>query len=376
MPVALIEKITLKGQNMRMKHTRMRSMAPVLVLAGTLSASWSATADPVTGFYVGGGGGVNFMQEEPVTNLGSVSTGSLNLNMGVGAVGVGSVGYGFGNGFRMELEGAYRYNGVQSFTGGPHGGTVSVPSSSSGKEQKYGPMVNGFYDFNGVSPVFVPYVGVGVGYQFVNEAVNIPAVAGGGGVSVNKTEGAFAIQAILGAAFPIAAVPGLSFTTEYRFMAVTGDRQYPAGAGSITLGDNFNHSLIVGVRYEFGVAPPAPAPMPVADMGAKTFLVFFDWDKYDLTARGQGIVQDAAAYSTHSQYTRIDVDGNTDTSGTANYNMGLSERRARTVASELVRDGVPQNAISMHAYGDTKLLVPTGPGVREPQNRRVEIVFH
>jgi flagellar motor protein MotB len=42
----------------------------------------------------------------------------------------------------------------------------------------------------------------------------------------------------------------------------------------------------------------------------------------------------------------------------------------------LVRDGVPQNVISMHAYGDTKLLVPTGPGVREPQNRRVEIVFH
>jgi len=56
--------------------------------------------------------------------------------------------------------------------------------------------------------------------------------------------------------------------------------------------------------------------------------------------------------------------------------QGLSERRARTVAAELVRDGVPQNAISMHAYGDTKLLVPTGPGVREPQNRRVEIVFH
>jgi outer membrane protein OmpA-like peptidoglycan-associated protein len=51
-------------------------------------------------------------------------------------------------------------------------------------------------------------------------------------------------------------------------------------------------------------------------------------------------------------------------------------RRARVVAAELVRDGVPQSAISMHAYGDTKLLVPTGPGVREPRNRRVEIVFH
>jgi outer membrane protein OmpA-like peptidoglycan-associated protein len=114
----------------------------------------------------------------------------------------------------------------------------------------------------------------------------------------------------------------------------------------------------------------------VAEVGAKTFLVFFDWDRANLTARSEGIVRDAAAYSTHSQYTRIDVNGNTDTSGSPVYNQGLSERRARVVASELVRDGVPQNAISMHAYGDTHLLVPTGPGVREPQNRRVEIVYH
>jgi outer membrane protein OmpA-like peptidoglycan-associated protein len=144
----------------------------------------------------------------------------------------------------------------------------------------------------------------------------------------------------------------------------------------MTSTSDFNHSILIGFRYAFGVAPAAPAPMPVADVGAKTFLVFFDWDKADLTARSEGIVHDAANYSTHSQYTRIDVDGNTDTSGTPSYNQGLSERRARVVAAELVRDGVPQNAISMHAFGDTKLLVPTGPNVREPQNRRVEIVFH
>ena len=145
---------------------------------------------------------------------------------------------------------------------------------------------------------------------------------------------------------------------------------------TLTSTNDFNHSVLVGLRYNFGVAPPAPAPTPVAEIGAKTFLVFFDWDKYDLTARASGIVHEAADYSTHTSYTRIDVDGNTDTSGTPAYNQGLSERRARTVAAELVRDGVPQNVISMHAYGDTKLLVPTGPGVREPQNRRVEIVFH
>jgi outer membrane protein OmpA-like peptidoglycan-associated protein len=227
-----------------------------------------------------------------------------------------------------------------------------------------------------------PYIGVGAGYQAVIEQNLhiVSAVDGTSAVAGNTHKGSFAYQAILGVAFPVDAVPGLAVTAEYRFMGLAGERAYPAivgGArGNLTSTNDFNHSLLVGFRYAFGVAPVPAAPMPVADVGAKTFLVFFDWDKANLTARSEGIVRDAATYSTRSQYTRIDVDGNADTSGTPGYNQGLSERRARVVAAELVRDGVPQSAISMHAYGDTKLLVPTGPNTREPQNRRVEIVFH
>jgi OmpA-OmpF porin, OOP family len=69
------------------------------------------------------------------------------------------------------------------------------------------------------------------------------------------------------------------------------------------------------------------------------------------------------------------VNGYTDTSGTARYNQGLSVRRAQAIAAELVRNGVPATAISIRGFGETNLLVPTGPGVREPQNRRVEIVI-
>ena len=103
--------------------------------------------------------------------------------------------------------------------------------------------------------------------------------------------------------------------------------------------------------------------------------MFFDWDKATLTERARAIVKEAADNSTRVQYTRLEVNGYTDTSGTPRYNKGLSERRARTVAAELVRDGVPQNAISIQGLGDTNLLVPTGAGVREPQNRRVEIII-
>ena len=162
------------------------------------------------------------------------------------------------------------------------------------------------------------------------------------------------------------------------FMGLTGNRAYGATVngrrGTVTSTNDYNHSFLVGFRYAFNQAPLRAAE-PIADLGAKTFLVFFDHNKYDLTSQARGIVQSAASYSTRTQYTRIDVDGNADTSGSPGYNIGLSQRRAEMVQAELIRDGVPANAIAVHAYGDTKLLVPTGPGVREPQNRRVEIVY-
>ena len=131
-------------------------------------------------------------------------------------------------------------------------------------------------------------------------------------------------------------------------------------------------------KYRPEAAPPPP-PAPVvapAPAPARTYLVFFDWDKYYLTPRAKEIVAEAAANSTHVQYTQIEVNGYTDTSGTPQYNQGLSIRRAQAVAGELVRDGVPQSSIGIQGFGETHLLVPTGADVREPQNRRVEIIIH
>jgi outer membrane protein OmpA-like peptidoglycan-associated protein len=94
-----------------------------------------------------------------------------------------------------------------------------------------------------------------------------------------------------------------------------------------------------------------------------------------ITDRARTIIAGAAQASTHVHVTRIEVNGYTDLSGTAQYNQGLSLRRARAVAAELVRDGVPQAAIDIHGFGETHPLVPTAQGVRESQNRRVEILF-
>ncbi len=184
-------------------------------------------------------------------------------------------------------------------------------------------------------------------------------------------------------------VPGLSLTAEYTFMQLTASRNYrftapgsPVPTGNVKIGQESTHTFLIGLRYQLfnPPPPPPPAPTPVAaapaPVPARTYLVFFDWDKYNLTPRATQIIAQAASDSKTQSTTMLSVSGYTDTSGTPVYNQGLSMRRAKAVAGQLVTDGVPASEIEIHAYGETHLLVPTGPNVREPQNRRVEIVVN
>jgi OOP family OmpA-OmpF porin len=384
-----------------------------LLAATILATPIAASAQPVTGLYVGAGAGINATQKEKISAVsvgipavtGQFLSTDGNLKGSIGFAGVVSVGWGFGNGLRAEVEGNYRNNRSNGFTTG-NGRSLNSVLGGGTTEQKFGGMVNALYDFNGLTPWFVPYVGVGVGYIGISEKWNVhnnlgapPGFffpgslaigAGAAAASGKSTQGAFAYQAILGGAMPLPQItPGLALTLEYRFLGTTGHRTYD-GVGAVTTaagttvtpaafqaGSSYNHSVLVGLRYNFGVAPPPPPPpaaVPV-QAPARSYLVFFDWDKATLTDRARQIIAEAAANSSKVQYTRIEVNGYTDTSGTPKYNQGLSVRRARAVQAELVKDGVPQGAITIQGFGDTHLLVPTGPGVREPQNRRVEIII-
>jgi outer membrane protein OmpA-like peptidoglycan-associated protein len=175
----------------------------------------------------------------------------------------------------------------------------------------------------------------------------------------------------------------LTESYKYGFSVLGGAPPGNPNPGTIKFGQESSHTFLFGVRYVLFpaavMAPaPTPAPAPTASPAAppaKTYLVFFDWDKSSLTPRATEIIAEAASDSKSTAVTTIDVSGYTDTSGTPVYNQGLSERRAQAVAAQLVTDGVPAGEIETHAYGETHLLVPTGPGVREPQNRRVEIVL-
>src|ERR1019366_8395821 len=118
------------GYLMRRNKMKLRG---ALLAASLLALPMVASAQPVTGLYLGAGAGVNFMQDETIKSVGGFATPNNKLETNIGAVGVVSLGWGFGNGLRAEIEGDYRYNGLKQVTG-PGGGSIS------GSEQKYGPM--------------------------------------------------------------------------------------------------------------------------------------------------------------------------------------------------------------------------------------------
>jgi outer membrane protein OmpA-like peptidoglycan-associated protein len=353
----------------------------LLAAAAVMSLPVLAQAQPVSGVYIGAGVGANWQQDTTLN-------GSVNNALGrkvenefeVGYVGVLSLGWGFGNGLRAEIEGNYRSNDVSDTK--VSGASIQGRASGTGTAVSYGAMANILYDFNLGSALggLMPYIGVGAGYIWHDyQDVGI-RYASGQKIVYNGDTGAFGYQAILGAALPIASVPGLAVTAEYRFMGTLGHdingTVNQGGASDIRVNsdiDNFNHSLLIGLRYAFNAAPVAvAAAAPMA--AARTFLVFFDWSKADLTDRARQIIGEAAS-ARGQGVTRIEVNGFTDRSGPADYNMQLSIRRANAVAAELVRRGVPRNEIVTRGFGEENNLVPTADGVREPQNRRVEIIL-
>jgi opacity protein-like surface antigen len=372
------------------------------LLAGAALLPAVATAQPVQGFYIGLGAGANL-----AGNLLSAQE-TTKLYTTVGPVGLLDLGWGFGNGFRAEVEGSYRSNSISGISTRRGNGALSPLSNATGDARTYAVMANLDYDIP-IHPFGLPlqpYVGAGVGYGWLdlgNASGNGFAtfgVPGNNAVSAPDrvsfgSAGAFAYQAMVGTSIPLSFVPGLSATLEYRFFGmartdVSIDRVSTTSTVNGVLPSSSLHtgfletdqSILIGLRYAFGSAPtslPPVAPVaeqPPAPAPARSYLVFFDWDKATLTDRARQIIADAASASTKVQVTRIETNGYTDTSGTPKYNQALSIRRAEAVAAELVKDGVPKAAISIQGFGETHLLVATGPGVREPQNRRVEIIIH
>lgn len=107
---------------------------------------------------------------------------------------------------------------------------------------------------------------------------------------------------------------------------------------------------------------------------SRSYIVFFDFNSVELTADSEAILK-RAYNDARNKNANFDVVGHADRSGSADYNVGLSKRRALTVKSELARLGIKRRNVQTSAKGESAPLVSTADGVKEPQNRRVEVTF-
>jgi outer membrane protein OmpA-like peptidoglycan-associated protein len=121
--------------------------------------------------------------------------------------------------------------------------------------------------------------------------------------------------------------------------------------------------------------PPQVVENNAADLDPIQFTVYFDYDKANLTPQASTLVREASSRALENDIETVVVAGNTDTSGGSAYNQALSERRARAVRDGLIANGVSADRIRLEAFGETNLAKPTADGVREPLNRRADVVI-
>ena len=118
------------------------------------------------------------------------------------------------------------------------------------------------------------------------------------------------------------------------------------------------------------VEPPV-APPPANEL----HVIYFDFEKAELSAAAKAVLETASSAARKLKGISVTVGGHTDLSGTADYNMGLSERRALAVFEALIKAGVASAAVKAEAFGETHPAIITADGVAEPANRRVEILI-
>ena len=395
---AAIERYASSVDIETVKGIMMRKLAMALALGSTALAGPALAKD--NSFYVGleGGGIIAQAQDFNLKDTaGTTYSAPLKTHYKVGYDVDGILGYDFGM-FRTEFEVGYKNNNVDYFqvNGATPplliaGGAIGVPATGNyshpqGNQSILSFMANGLVDFGGKGRAIGGYLGGGVGVARVKEEtfglVQQPQSF------VDDSDTHFAWQLLAGVYKPVSEHVDISL--KYRFFNV--DRVNTVGTNGVGFQDRVRtHSLLVGLTYNFGndapppppppvVAPPppAPAPLPLCPPAAVTpgpFLVFFDWDRSVITPEAAAILDRAADQYASTGQTSVTLAGHADKSGKPDYNVALSQRRADAVKDYMTKKGVAPGVITTEAFGESRPLVDTADGVREPQNRRVEITF-
>ena len=363
-------------------------MKKFIIASALASSALSGTAYAEgTGPYITIEGGAVKQESAEVTSSGGYEhTDRFKTGWEAG----GALGYDFGH-FRLEAEGFYDRSILKSQTrpgGTPLPNGVFLQSDGlNGHTDTYAGMGNillGIGHWGGVKA----YVGGGAGYARVHLIEVLPTV----GQIRDHNEG-FAWQGLAGLTMPIS--HNVDFGVRYRYFRPDGADHFTYSDGTDRKVSLRSHSLLATLTVNFGreaapVAAPAPAPMPemapppppppppapiVAACNKGPYITFFDWDKADISPEAAGILDSAVQAYGNCGTIPIMLAGYTDSSGSPKYNVGLAARRDAAVEGYLTGHGIAANSISSHAYGEANQRVPTADGVRELQNRRVEITY-
>lgn len=362
----------------------------VCAMALTAGSAFAAGEDEA--YYLGVHGGLNFAKDTEFNDSGATG---VNVDHDTGSVWGVHTGYDF-DPIRIELEFSHRDDDVDDIVGSIAGvGDVSSSGSDNGDVNVDSLMLNGIYDFASQSKIS-PFVGAGLGIAWLD----FNNVGRAGTQIADAKDSDFAWQGIAGLRADIS--EAVEATLSYRYFD-TGGINVPLIGGPSIKEDYRAHSLMLGLTVRFGFgdeprtpepeyspppppppAPPAPEPAPepdpepvyVPEVIPGPFIVFFDWDSSELTDAAKTVIEEAAeAYAEHG-LARIETIGHADRSGPDSYNVRLSERRGNAVKAALAGHGVGDDAVSMEAKGESDPLISTDDGVREPQNRRVEIILY
>src|SRR6516164_9177683 len=340
--------------------TRIRlTTAFCLCLAALLFAP-----DTLAQFYIGAEAGWTSLPDQ-TDNISGVTAPTAKFDGGFNA-GVRG-GYEWGS-WRFEEEYSYRQNNARALTGGSF-----TLNAVGGDRHTNSIMTNVLYDFTIGFPI-TPHFGFGVGAVNIFDGLKVPGI----GQLFNDSTWQFGYQGIAGIRYNLS--PTLTFDIDYRYLATT-QPTFAIPNTNLRYKSYYNtNNFVASLIYRFA-PPPPPTPVPVAAPAAppapppQVFLVFFDWDRADITPAGMDIIRQAASAYKSGSSVRLHVPGYSNLCGWRGYNQRLSERRANNVANALAGLGVTRGDMAVSGRGENDPRVPTPPGVREPQNRRVEIVF-
>ncbi len=367
----------------------MRKLAVTLALATTALSTPAFARDDA--WYVGVEGGA-MLVEDIKFDVGTAKD-AVTVNHRAGFDVDGVVGYDFGP-FRAEAEVGYRQAGITDINS-----TVALPavpgagflpagsySQAGGRSSALSFMVNGLLDF-GDNDGVQGFVGGGVGVARVKERIGLNQRAD----FLDDSDTVFAWQAIAGVRAPLS--DSIDVSLKYRFFNADKVKLTDV-AGRGMEGRFRSHSIMGGLIFNFGAPTPEPVPTPeptptptwtptpeptptpapvVCTPGP--YIVFFDWDKSDITPEAASILDNAISNYQNCGNAQVMLAGHADRSGSASYNVGLSQRRADSVKAYMTAHGIGAGVISTEAFGESKPRVETADGVRELQNRRVEITY-